>query len=384
MAFELLVVDDEEEIRTKLSELLETQGYRVQAASNGTEALSILESDDRAIDIVLTDFKMPGMTGIELADRISHIDPKIVIITITAYSDKETAIAAMRSGVSDFLDKPFTLPDLMFALKKAVEKRTILVQNENYKLNLERMVWDRTQDLQRAIREIRSTYRQTLEALGAALDTRDLETQSHSRRVAGYTVTLAFKMGLPRSQIIEIERGALLHDIGKIGVPDAIFLKPGPLNDEEWKIMRSHVDLGYRMVRNIEFLKEASLVIYGHHERYNGTGYPRGLKAEDIPIGARIFSVADTLDAMTSDRVYRRRLDFEAVRLEVVKYSGTQFDPKVVGAFLQIPQEMWGAIRDRAEAGESLAEANDMPELVSRQNPMTDSESFEQLGMAAG
>lgn len=384
MAFELLVVDDEEEIRTKLSELLETQGYRVQAASNGTEALSILESDDRAIDIVLTDFKMPGMTGIELADRISHIDPKIVIITITAYSDKETAIAAMRSGVSDFLDKPFTLPDLMFALKKAVEKRTILVQNENYKLNLERMVWDRTQDLQRAIREIRSTYRQTLEALGAALDTRDLETQSHSRRVAGYTVTLAFKMGLPRSQIIEIERGALLHDIGKIGVPDAIFLKPGPLNDEEWKIMRSHVDLGYRMVRNIEFLKEASLVIYGHHERYNGTGYPRGLKAEDIPIGARIFSVADTLDAMTSDRVYRRRLDFEAVRLEVVKYSGTQFDPKVVGAFLQIPQEMWGAIRDRAEAGESLAEANDMPELVSRQNPMTDSASFEQLGMAAG
>ncbi len=384
MAFELLVVDDEEEIRTKLSELLETQGYRVQAASNGSEALSILESDTRAIDIVLTDFKMPGMTGIELADRISHVDPKIVIITITAYSDKETAIAAMRSGVSDFLDKPFTLPDLMFALKKAVEKRTILVQNENYKLNLERMVWDRTQDLQGAIREIRSTYRQTLEALGAALDTRDLETQSHSRRVAGYTVILAFKMGIPRSQIIEIERGALLHDIGKIGVPDAIFLKPGPLNDDEWKIMRSHVELGYRMVRNIEFLKEASLVIYGHHERYNGSGYPRGLKAEDIPIGARVFSVADTLDAMTSDRVYRRKLDFEAVRIEVVKHSGTQFDPKVVEAFLQIPQRIWGVIKQRAEAGESLAEANDMPELVSRLEPMTDSDSFEQLGMAAG
>lgn len=384
MAYNLLVVDDEEEIRSKLQELLETQGYKVKATSNGRDALSVIEESPGEIDIVLTDYMMPGMTGIELAEKVSHIDPKIVLITITAYSDKETAIAAMRSGVSDFLDKPFGLTELMFALRKAEDRRSILVQNENYKLNLERMVWDRTQDLQNAIQQIHSTYRQTLEALGAALDTRDVETQSHSQRVAGYTVALAYRMGLPRSQIIEIERGALLHDIGKIGVPDAIFLKPGPLTEEEWRIMRSHVDIGYQMVHKIEFLREASLVIYGHHEKYNGSGYPRGLKAQEIPIGARVFAVADTLDAMTSDRVYRKKLGFNAVTAEVSRYNGIQFDPIVVEAFQQIPEKTWHLIRDRSEAGESLAEAPGTADLVSRSNAPPQSSFADAFGLAAG
>lgn len=364
MVHKLLVVDDEEEIRTKLKELLESQGYEVATAANGVDALKIIDERPGLIDIVLTDFKMPGMTGIELAEQIMRFDTKIVIITVTAFADKETAIAAMRSGVSDFLDKPFGLTELMYAVRKAVEKRTILVQNENYKLNLERMVWDRTQDLHNALRQIKSTYRQTLEALGAALDTRDVETQSHSRRVAGYTSALAFKMGLPRAQIVEIERGALLHDVGKIGVPDAIFLKPGPLTPEEWKIMRSHVEIGHRMVKNIDFLREAGMVIHGHHERYDGTGYPQGLKGEEIPIGARIFSVADTLDAMTSDRVYRKKLSFVDVRSEVQRYRGSQFDPKAVDAFLTIPETIWRIVKERSESGESLADAEDMPELL--------------------
>ena len=376
MPFRLLVVDDEEEIRSKLKELLETQGYVVDVASNGLDGLRALERDPSGVDIVLTDFKMPQMNGIELADRVSQIDSKIVVLLITAFSDKETAIAAMRTGVSDFLDKPFTLHDLMFALKKAGEKRTIILQNENYKLNLERMVWERTQEVQRAFREIKGMYRQTLEALGAALDTRDVETQSHSRRVAGYTVALAFKLGLPRQQVIDIERGALLHDVGKIGVPDAIFLKPGPLSEEEWQIMRSHAELGYRMIRNIEFLREASLIVYSHHERYDGMGYPRGLMGEEIPIGARIFAVADTLDAMTSDRVYRNRQSFDSVRDEICKYSGTQFDPKVVDAFEQIPEKSWQLIRERAESGESLAEAPDMPALVSSGLPIVPAAVF--------
>ncbi len=364
MEWRLLVVDDEEEIRLKLRELLEMQGYNVRIAADGLEAFSIVKADPSSIDVLLTDFKMPGMNGIELADRVSQIDSKIIILIITAFSDKETAIQAMRAGISDFLDKPFTLHDLIFALHKATEKRTILVQNENYKLNLERMVWERTQELQRAFREIKATYRQTLESLGAALDTRDVETQSHSRRVAGYTVTLAFKLGLTRPQIIDIERGAFLHDVGKIGVPDAIFLKPGPLTDEEWRIMRSHAELGYRMVRNIEFLREASEMVLSHHERFDGTGYPRRLKGEAIPVGARIFSVADTLDAMTSDRVYRKKLSFEDVLTEVRKYSGTQFDPTVVGAFEEIPPDVWQVIKERAERGESIAEAPDIQDLV--------------------
>jgi len=195
MSCRILVVDDEDEIRTKLSELLEIQGYDVQASANGADALQVVERDPSAVDIVLTDFKMPGMNGIELAERISQIDSKIIILLITAYSDKETAIAAMRTGVSDFLDKPFTIRDLSFALHKATDRRNILVENERYRLNLERMVWERTQELQKAFREIKATYRQTLQSLGAALDTRDVETLIHSRRVAGYTVTLSFKLG---------------------------------------------------------------------------------------------------------------------------------------------------------------------------------------------
>jgi len=364
MSCRILVVDDEDEIRTKLSELLEIQGYDVQASANGAEALQVVERDPTAIDIVLTDFKMPGMNGIELAERISQIDSKIIILLITAYSDKETAIAAMRTGVSDFLDKPFTIRDLSFALHKATDRRSILVENERYRLNLERMVWERTQELQKAFQEIKATYRQTLQSLGAALDTRDVETLIHSRRVAGYTVTLSFKLGVPRNQIVDIERGAYLHDIGKIGVPDAIFLKPGPLTPEEWEIMRSHAELGYRMIQRIEFLKEACELVYSHHERYDGTGYPRGLRGEAIPIGARIFCVADTFDAMTSDRVYRKKLTLEDVRNELRLYSGTLFDPRVVDAFLDIDHNVWEIVRDRADSGESLAESPDIPDLV--------------------
>jgi putative nucleotidyltransferase with HDIG domain len=185
----------------------------------------------------------------------------------------------------------------------------------------------------------------TLEALGDALDMKDSETEGHSRRVTAYTIVIARAMGLPPEQIPTIARGAFLHDIGKLAIPDAILCKPSKLTTEEMAIMKEHCFKGYQIVKKIPFLVEACEIVYSHQERYDGTGYPRGLKGEEIPLGARIFSVADTLDAMTVDRVYRPRQSYQAAREEIMRWSGRQFDPDVVKAFIEIPEDIWEHLR---------------------------------------
>jgi putative nucleotidyltransferase with HDIG domain len=207
------------------------------------------------------------------------------------------------------------------------------------------MVEQRTRQLQAAMRRIELTYDETLEALGAALDLRDTETAGHSERVSRYALALAKAMGCSNDQLKQIRRGSYLHDIGKIGIPDSILLKEGKLTLEEMTVMQSHVRIGYNIVCRVAFLAGASEIVLTHQERYDGTGYPQGLVGAEIPLGARIFAVADTLDAMTSDRPYRRALPFEAARDEIVRESGRQFDPEVVQAFLKIPESAWQEIR---------------------------------------
>jgi len=185
----------------------------------------------------------------------------------------------------------------------------------------------------------------TLEALGDALDMKDSETEGHSRRVTAFTIVIARAMGLPPEQIPTIARGAFLHDIGKLAIPDAILCKPGKLTTEEMAIMKEHCFKGYQIVKKIPFLVDACEIVYSHQERYDGTGYPRGLKGEEIPLGARIFSVADTLDAMTVNRVYRPAQSYQAAREEIVRWSGRQFDPDVVKAFIEIPEDIWDHLR---------------------------------------
>jgi putative nucleotidyltransferase with HDIG domain len=191
-----------------------------------------------------------------------------------------------------------------------------------------------------------------------ALDYRDNETQGHSIRVVEYTERLAQELGIVDPELTDIRRGAMLHDVGKIGIPDGILRKPGPLDDEEWRIMRMHPELGHRMLIDIRFLDGPADIVLAHQEKWDGTGYPNGVAAEEIPIGARIFAVADTFDAMTSDRPYRKALSYVRARREMIEFSGTQFDPQVVEAFLRVPEQEWREIRARVEA-----------ELASRPSP---------------
>jgi putative nucleotidyltransferase with HDIG domain len=190
----------------------------------------------------------------------------------------------------------------------------------------------------------------TLEALGDALDLKDSETEGHSKRVTAYTIALARAMGLPPPEIKVIARGAFLHDIGKMAIPDEILRKPGKLTQDEEEVMRDHCTRGYHILRKIPFLSEAAAIVYTHQEHYDGNGYPSKLRGNEIPIGARIFAVADAMDAITSDRPYRKSRSFDDAREEILRCAGTQFDPKVVEVFLRIPNELWLELRKEINA----------------------------------
>lgn len=202
-------------------------------------------------------------------------------------------------------------------------------------------------DMRQTVEIVEGAYMGTLEALTKALEMRDHETEGHSRRVVQYTLSLAQKLRVPEDQLVTIMRGALLHDIGKIGIPDAILKKQGPLDDHEWTVMRQHPRIGYEMLKGIEFLHQATPIILHHHERFDGAGYPHGLAGEEIPLGARIFAVADTYDAITSDRPYRKGRSHEAAMEEIIRAAGKQFDPQVVEAMQSLPLEELARIRGR-------------------------------------
>jgi putative nucleotidyltransferase with HDIG domain len=204
-----------------------------------------------------------------------------------------------------------------------------------------RKINQQNQELERLLSALEDTYDASLHALSAALDSRDNETEGHSMRVTSYTIHLARRAGVPEQDLVQIARGALLHDIGKIGIPDAILRKPGALTEGEWEIMKTHVTIGYEMLQPIEFLRPALPIVRSHHERWDGKGYPMGLQGEEIPLPARIFAICDTYDAITSDRPYRKGKSHEEAIAEIAAHSGTQFDPAIVVAFLSIPQEAW-------------------------------------------
>jgi putative nucleotidyltransferase with HDIG domain len=219
------------------------------------------------------------------------------------------------------------------------------VENRTYQTNLESLVKARTDQLQAAMGSLERSYDITLEALGDALDLKDRETEGHSRRVTLFTIAIAQALGLPREQITVIARGAFLHDIGKMAIPDKILNKPGKLETDEMTIMKEHAYHGYQIVKKIPFLAEAAEIVYSHQEWFNGNGYPRHLRGTEIPLGARIFSVADTFDAITSDRPYRPKQSLQAARAEIERWAGKQFDPDIVKVFLQMPDNIWEDLR---------------------------------------
>jgi putative nucleotidyltransferase with HDIG domain len=346
----ILVVDDEEAIREIVSSMLSAGGkYACCQAASGAEALALLESGEE-FALMLSDLMMAGMDGIALLERAKERTPEMPVIMVTAVHDISVALAAIRNGAYDYLLKPFEREQLLAAVRRALENRRLRLENRAYQTELEAKVRARTQQLQDAMRNLERSYDITLEALGDALDLKDAETEGHSKRVTAFTIAIAKHMNLPDKDIRVIARGAFLHDIGKMAIPDAILRKPGALNSDEVAIMREHCYRGYQILRKIPFLGEAAEIVYSHQERYDGTGYPRGLKADEIPLGARIFSVADTLDAITSDRPYRPAQTVAAAREEIRAWSGRQFDQSVVTAFLSMPENIWGDLRKQIDA----------------------------------
>jgi len=341
----VLVVDDEEAIREVVATLLEAQGYRCTPCPNGRVALDAFGKD--AFDLVLSDIVMPEMDGLKLLASLRSLDPDVPIIMVTAMHDISIALEAIRAGAYDYILKPFEKDQLHLSVRRALEHRRLVLENRTYQTELENLVGERTQQLSVALADLEQSYDYTLEALGSALDAKDAETEGHCQRVTAFTITMAKAMGVDRGLLRQIARGAFLHDIGKMGIPDYILRKPGPLTADEREIMRRHCEIGYAVLERIPFLKEAAEIVLSHQECYDGSGYPRGLKGEQIPIGARIFAVADTLDAMISDRPYRKALPISAVRDEVRKYCGKQFDPRVVDVFLAIPDRVWLDLHDK-------------------------------------
>ena len=344
----ILVVDDEEPIREIVASMLGAAGYRCKQAGSGMEALAILGSGDE-FELMLSDLMMADLDGIGLLERTKEKYPDMPVVMVTAVHDISVALAAIRNGAYDYLLKPFEREQLLNTVSRALENRRLKVENRTYQTNLESLVKARTEQLQATVRELERSYDITLEALGDALDLKDRETEGHSRRVTLFTIAIAQAMGLPREQITVIARGAFLHDIGKMAIPDNILNKPGKLEPQEMAVMREHAYHGYQIVKKIPFLADAAEIVYSHQEWFNGEGYPRHLRGEDIPLGARIFSVADTLDAITSDRIYRPAQSYSAARAEIARFSGRQFDPEIVKVFLGMPDKVWEDLRKEIE-----------------------------------
>jgi response regulator RpfG family c-di-GMP phosphodiesterase len=349
----ILIVDDEAAVGALLKERLSMEGYTCHACTDGEEALQVMEQE--SFEVVISDVRMPRMSGLVLLEKAFKKYPRSAYLMVTAEDDVRVAIQAMKQGAVDYLVKPIQLDSLVASVSRALEIKRMELELEEYRQNLERMVGDRTKQLQAAMKRIELTYDETLKALGAALDLRDTETAGHSERVSRYTLEVAQAMGCSNDELRQIARGSYLHDIGKIGIPDSILLKEGKLTPEETGIMQSHVRVGYDLVCRVAFLAPAAAIVLTHQERFDGTGYPQGLVGKEIPLGARIFAVSDTLDAMTSDRPYRRALPFATARDEISRESGRQFDPEVVRVFLGIGEQVWANIRAEVAAHRSTA-----------------------------
>ena len=324
----ILVVDDNESIREVLSEQLALQGHSCDLATNGKEGL--LRVQEREYDVIISDIDMPGMNGIEFLKRIHpYVESTTPFMILTAYGEWDYAMEAIRLGACNFLQKPFEQADVVEAVRRAMELREIYRLRQTYREQLEAKLREKEEELRR-------TYDGTVIGFAAMMEGKDASTMAHLFRVRDYCTVLAREMGVPEESMRDIQLGAMLHDIGKYRVPDKILKKPGPLTDEEWTVMRQHPSFGAEFVKRIPFLAGASAVIFSHHERYDGDGYPSGLRGTEIPLAARIFAVVDAYDAITSERCYKPAQSAATAIAELRRCAGTQFDPDVVDAFERI------------------------------------------------
>jgi response regulator RpfG family c-di-GMP phosphodiesterase len=340
----VVVVDDDQLILKALARILEAAGFETRCYASPDDALAAVERD--APVVIISDYMMPSMDGITFLKLARLRFPAAVRILCTAAEDFRVALQAVNSGeVFRIISKPWHQQELLATVNQAAEASRLRRENERLTAEVQRKNDQLREHNARLEEMVRARTQALLEGLIAALDYRDAETQWHSRRVSLYARRLAQQLGVHEPELTVIEHGALLHDIGKIGVRDGVLLKPGPLTAQEWVEMKRHPELGWALLQRVDYLRPASAIVLQHQEKWDGTGYPGGIQGDAIVLGARVFHVVDTLDAITSDRPYRKARPFDDARAEIVRCGGTQFDPRVVEAFLAVQPEDWERIR---------------------------------------
>jgi putative nucleotidyltransferase with HDIG domain len=348
----VLVIDDNAEARKIFLDYFSLK-YLCDEADTASAAISSVRQKEYSV--ILANLNVSGLNGIEMLSCLQSQSPNSVIVLIGGQTTTDEVIQIFRAGAFDYLQQPYRLSEIGKAVKRAFEHYELKCIKNNYQIHLEELAAQRAAELDKTLEEIENSYRATLKALIQALETRDFETHGHSERVVTFSLRLGHEIGLGKHALKNLELGALLHDIGKIGVPDAVLRKPAALTEDEWNKMKLHPLHGQKILRNIGFLEAASRIVAQHHEKWDGSGYPFGLRGEEIDPGARIFAVVDAFDAMISDRIYRRGRSFEAALEELQRCAGTHFDPTIVEAFKRVPREDWTVLHQR-----SLIEKQDL------------------------
>lgn len=359
----ILLIDPNVETAERIQRLL-NPALDSDIASGFGEAVGRLDETEYAVIVFNADDSDANLAS--TVHRIKHVAPFSAVVVTGRKASAELTADVFRAGAFDFIFKPFEFDLLEAAIRRAADHFETHNLKSRYQFHLESLAAERAAEIDKALQEVESSYRITLKALVQALETRDFETHGHSERVVTFSLRLGFELGLEKEKLRDLELGALLHDIGKIGVPDAILRKPAKLNEDEWAKMKLHPLHGQKILRSIRFLEGAANVVGQHHERWDGEGYPNGLRGEEIDLGARIFAVVDAFDAMISDRVYRRGRPYEDALAELEKCAGTQFDPLVIDAFRTIPREDWEILRRRSlmDKKESTSYQSVVAELI--------------------
>jgi response regulator RpfG family c-di-GMP phosphodiesterase len=343
----LLIIEPSNEKRHLLTTFF-SRSYQCDETESVDAAVEKIAA--REYSVILGAILPPNFNSLELIPHIQQLELRSVPVFMSEGKAAGNTVRAFRAGAFEVIQMPISLRKLESAVEKAFGQFEMKCLKDRYQNHLEDLVAERTAELDKALEDIEDSYRMTLKALVQALATRDSDTHGHSERVVTFSLRIGHELGLDKMAMRDLELGSLLHDIGKIGVPDAILRKPAKLNAREWSKMKLHPEHGQKILENIPFLEGAARIVAQHHEMWDGSGYPFGLRGEDIDIGARVFSVADAFDAMISDRVYRKGRPYADALAELEKYCGTQFDPVVIDAFKTIPAEDWEILRERSLA----------------------------------
>jgi response regulator RpfG family c-di-GMP phosphodiesterase len=354
----ILVLDDDLSILKLVSMIITRRNLSCETAASLQSARELMKNS--VYDILFLDLRLPDGCGTDLLEENLHISNNNVAVIITGEQNLDTAVKVIRRGVFDFITKPFTISLFNERLDEVIQEWRSRTRYHYYQSHLESLINAMMEKLVQSSEQISRVYDMTVAALGSALDLRDPETEEHCWRVSENSVRLGEAMGLSHDQLRNLKWGAYLHDIGKIGVPENILSKAGDLTAEEMELVKVHPMLGFKMISNIDFLKDATDVVLFHHERYGGSGYPYDLKGEEIPLAARIFAVIDTMDAMIYDRPYRKALPFSALVEELKSKSGSQYDPDVVRVFLEFPESAWRVRekKQKVKLGERIVDAS--------------------------